>query len=154
MNDLQFRTRVAVLWLGVAVAASGSFLLYLFTPGAVEELLAGEVEGETLTKAMGFFMAGLVIIPVVMAAVTVLVDDRVNHYVNLIVGLGFGLFGVYAVVGETSADGFNAHILMIAVAAALVFLIAGLALVGLRQPPSLATAGESELGQPREEATV
>ena len=142
LNTLSFRTRVAVLWVAVAVALSGSMLLYLFMPGALEELLSGEVEGETLDDAMGFLIAGLVIIPLMMAAVTLLVRDRVNRYVNLIIGLAYGLFGVFAVVSETSADGFNVHILMIAVACVLALLIAALGLIGLRQStdrPSLRT---------------
>ncbi|HEY5651766.1 MAG TPA: hypothetical protein VIW46_09985, partial [Acidimicrobiia bacterium] len=41
-----FRTRVAVLWVAVAIAVSGSVLLYLLVPGALEDLVAGEIEGE------------------------------------------------------------------------------------------------------------
>ena len=143
LRALSFRTRVAALWVAVAVALSGSMLVYLFIPGALEELLSGEVEGETLDDAMGFLLAGLVIIPLVMAAVTLLVRERANRYVNLIIGLAYGLFGVFAVVRETSADGFNVHILMIAVACVLALLIAALGLIGLRQStdrPSLRTS--------------
>ena len=149
MNALLFRTRVAVLWIAGAVAVLGSILLYLFMPGALEEVLAGEVEGDPLDEAMGFFMAGLVIIPVAMAALTVLVGERLNRYVNLIAGLAFGLFGAYGVVAETSAEGFNVHILMVAVVAALAFLIAGLALAGLRQPPAGGRAGKRAESTPR-----
>jgi hypothetical protein len=138
----------------VAVAVSGTLLLYLFAPGALEELLAGEMEGETLDDAMGFFLATVGIIPVVMAALTLLVTDRVNRHMNLIAGLVFGLFGVYAVVGHLSAGDFNVHVLMVAMAGALAFLIAGLGLVGLRQPSSQAAAGGTEQSRPREEATV
>ena len=133
LNALSFRTQVAVLWVAVAVALSGSMLLYLFMPGALEELLAGEVEGETLDDTLGFLLAGMVIIPLVMAAATLVVRDKVNRYVNLVAGMAFGLFGVYAVVRETSADGFNVHILMIVVASLLALLIAALGLIGLRQ---------------------
>ena len=142
LNALSFRTRVAVLWVAVALAVSGSMLLGLFMPGALEELLAGEIEGETLDDALGFLLAGMLIMPIVMAAVTLLVGDRVNHYVNLVAGMALGLFGVYAAVRETSADGFNVHILMIVVASLLALLIAALGLIGLRQStdrPSLRT---------------
>ncbi len=154
MNALLFRTRVSVLWVAVAVALAGSMWLFLFMPGALEELLAGEIEGETLDEAMGVFMATMVIIPIAMAAVTLLVGDRVNRSVNLVVGLALGGFGVYVVVREASADGFNVHILMLAVASALALLIAGLGLVGLRQPDSPAAALGSEHSRPREESTV
>ena len=71
-----------------------SLALYLFIPGALEELLTGEMEGETLTEALGFFMAMFGIVPLVMAAVALLVSDRVNLYANLIAGAAFGLFAV------------------------------------------------------------
>lgn len=134
LNALSFRTRVAVLWVAVAVALSAGMLLYVFVPGAVEEMLAGEIEGETLNDAVGFRLAVFVIIPLVMAAVTLLIRDRVNHYVNLIAALAYGLFGVYAVGGEVLGGHLDAHVMMSAVAIALGFLIAALALVGLRQP--------------------
>ena len=133
LDALSFRTRVAVLWVAVAVALSGSLLLGVFVPGALEELLAGEIEGQTLTDAVGYGLAMLVVIPLVMAVVTLLINDRVNRYVNLIAALAFGLFGVYAVVSEVLGGDFNAHVLMAAVAIVPGFLIAALALVGLRQ---------------------
>lgn len=154
MDAPLFRTRVSVLWVAVAVAMSASIWLYLFMPGGLEEVLAGEVEGETLDEAMGFFLATVVIVPIVMAAVTLLMGHRVNCSVNLIAGLALGIFGVYAAVRETAADGFNLHILMLAVSAALGLLIAGLGLVGLRQPASPAAGPGPERSGAREETTV
>lgn len=126
MDALLFRTRVAVLWLAVAIAMSASLLLYLFIPGAVEEMVAGEIEGETLTDGLSYFFAAVGITPVVMAGVALLVGDRVNRSVNLIAGLVFGLFGVFAVVSHLVAGDFDVHVLMVAVAGAGAFLIAGL----------------------------
>ena len=149
-----FRTRVAVLWVAVAVAALGSLLLYLLVPGALDELLRGEMEGETLDDAMGYFFAALAVIPLAMAAVTLFVSDRVNRSVNLIAGLAFGLFGVYAVVSHVAAGDFNAHVLMAGIASALAFLIAGLGMVGLRKPTTPVDAQGVESSRPREEVTV
>jgi hypothetical protein len=52
------------------------------------------------------------------------------------------------------AGDFNGHILMVALAGALAFLIAGLSLPGLRRPTSQAAAPPSERSRPRERATV
>jgi hypothetical protein len=134
MDALLFRTRVSVLWLAVAIALSGSLLLHLFLPGAVEEMVGGEMEGETLTDALSLFFATLAIIPLVMAGVALLVGDRVNHSVNLIAGVALGLFGVFAVVSHLLAGDVNVHVLMVGVAVVGSFLIAGLSLAGLRHP--------------------
>ena len=145
MDALLFRTRVAVLWVAVAVALSGSIWLYLFMPGGLEEVLAGKVEGETLDDAMGIFMATVVIIPIAMTVATLLVRDRANRYLSLVTGLALGLIGFYTVVRETSADGYNLHILMITVAAVLALLIAGLGWAALRRPPIPPGAEEDRL---------
>jgi hypothetical protein len=154
MNTLQFTTRVAVLWVAVAVAASGAVLLGLLVPGALEEMLAGEIEGTPLNDALGFQMAVLVVVPLVMAAVTLLASDRVNRSTNLIAGLLYGLVGTYAVVSELMAGEFNGHVLMAAAASLLALLIAGLGAVGLRQPTLKAGAPASEHSRSGEGATV
>jgi len=135
MNGLLFRTRVAVLWVAVAVAMSGVLLLGLFVPGALEELLAGKVEGETLDDATRMFFIALVLIPLVMVGVTLLLSDRVNRYVNVVAGLALGLLGALPIM-EILEGTFDAHVVMALTAAALGLLIGGLSVVELRQTSS------------------
>jgi hypothetical protein len=136
MNALQFRTRVAVLWMAVAVATVAQMLLYFLIPGALEEMLAGQVEGEALTAGVGYQMALLVVIPLAMATMTLLARDRVNRYASLVVGLLVGLLGSL-LVGDHLLDGaVNGHVLLAAVAVLLAFLIAGLSAAELRRPVS------------------
>ena len=146
MDALLFRMRISGLWLAVAIAMSASLLLHLFLPGAVEEMAGGTMEGETLTDALSVFFAVLGLIPLVMAVVTLLVGDRVSRSLNLVVGLAFGLLGVFAVVSHLLAGDVNVHVLMVAVAGIGAFLIAGLSLSALRRPSS---RGETEPTAPR-----
>ena len=135
VNALLFRARVAVLWVAVAVAMSGSLLLALYAPGALEELLAGEMEGETLDSTWGIVFAAMVVIPLVMAGVTLLVSDRVSRYLNLAAGLALALLGALPVM-EILDGTFDGHVVMALTAAALGLLIAGLSVVELRKPTS------------------
>jgi len=48
MNASEIRTRVAVLWVSTAIAASCSLLLYLVVPGALNDMVVEEMEGEPL----------------------------------------------------------------------------------------------------------
>ena len=139
MSALLFRTRVAVLWVAVAVAMSGSLLLFLYAPGALEEMLAGTMEGETLDDTWGILFAALVAIPLVMAGVTLLASGRVNRYLNLVAGLAFGLLGALP-VGEILEGTFDGHIVMALTAAALGWLIGGLSVVALRQVTATSVA--------------
>jgi hypothetical protein len=154
MDALLFRTRVTTLWLAVAIAATASFLLYVFMPGALEELLAGEMEGETLTDANLFLLAAFVVIPLVMAGVALLVSDRVNRYANLIAGAAYGLFAVFAVVSHVLESGFNVHVLMAALGGAGALLIAGLSLDAPQHPTSEPAAPASESSRTDEATTA
>jgi len=137
MSALLFRMRVAVLWVAVAVAMSGSMLLYLYVPGALQEMLAGEMEGATLDDSMSVLLAMVVMIPLLMAGVTLLVSDRANRSVNLIAGLSFGLLVALVAGSELLAGDIDGHILMGALAGVLAFLIAMLGLVEPRHRSEL-----------------
>ncbi len=136
MSAQVFRTRVAVLWVAVAVAISYSVLVFLLAPGALEDALGGEMEGEPLDAGMGLQLAMVAGIPLVMAAVTLLVRDRVNRYLNLIAGLLFGLLAGFGMVSELLAGELNGHVLLVALGCSLAFLVAALSLVDLRQRTS------------------
>jgi hypothetical protein len=153
MDAHLFRTRVTVLWLAVAIAATASFLLYMYMPGTLEELLAGEMEGETLTDANSYLFAAFVVIPLVMSVVSLLVGDSVNRITSLIVGAAYGLFSAFAVVSHVLEGGFNVHVLMAALGGAGALLIAGLCMAGLRPPTSDATPS-SESSRTHEATTA
>ena len=136
MDGLLFRVRVAVLWVAVAVALTGSMLLPLFEPAVLEELLVGRYEGQPLDDAVRLFVLVLLVIPLLMVGVSLLVSDRVNRYVNLVAGLAFGLLAVGGAVLDILGGHFDGHVVMVALAGVLALLIAGLSVVELRQPSS------------------
>ena len=136
MNGLLFRTRAAVLWVAVAVGMSGSMLLFLYAPGAVEEMLGGTMEGEELSDAWTLLFALLLVIPLVMAAVSSLASHRVACYVSIIVGLAYGLIGASASFLELLGGHFDGHVVMGVTAGVFAFLIAGLGVVELRRSSS------------------
>jgi hypothetical protein len=141
MTNLLFRMRVAVLWVAVAVAASYSVVMYMVGPGALEEMLSGYMEGDALDSfGIQGFTAGVVLIPLAMAAVTLFVAEPFNHYLNLVVGGLFGLFGAFAFTLEALEGGVNGHVVLVAAAGILTFLIAGLGAAELRHPPGEETA--------------
>lgn len=151
MNTPQFRMRVAVLWVAVAVAAASSLLLYLVVPGAVAEMVAGEMEGEAMTDAAPFMFAALVGIPLVMAMMTVLTGDRPSRYADAVVAVLVGLFAVYAVGGHLAAGDYDGHVAMAALAGVLAFVTAGVSIAWLRHPesttpPAPAKASKSHAG--------
>jgi hypothetical protein len=148
MNELLFKPRIAVLWVAVAVASSAAVLLYLLIPGALEEMVAGQIEGEPLTDTVGYEMAVLVVLPLMMAAVTLLARDRVSRWASLVVGLLFGLFGAFMVGDHLVGGEFNGHVLLMVVGVLLGFLIVGLSAAGLRRSTAGAPTPHIEQERP------
>jgi hypothetical protein len=136
MDGLLCRMRVAVLWVAVAVALVASVALFLYEAGVLEEMLAGEAEGKPLDDTARFTLTAMVLLPLVMVSVTLMLSDRVNHYVNVVAGLALGIVGVFLAGGELLGGELHWHVLPSALATVFAFLIAGLSVVGLRQPSS------------------
>ena len=114
-------------------AGAPSWNRAVYAPGALEEMLAGKMEGETLDDTWGILFAALVVIPLVVAGLTLLVSDRVNRYLNLVAGPAFGLLSALPVT-EILEGTFDGHVVMALTAAGLGLLIGGLSGVELRQP--------------------
>ena len=99
MEDLALKTRLAVLWLFVAVAMSANTLLYLIVPGVIDEIRAGEVVGMQAGAGLLLVMAILYYwVPLVMAVLSLTLKDKVNRWASIVFGVfyvGFILFELF-----------------------------------------------------------
>jgi hypothetical protein len=154
MKASLFRTRVAVLWVAVAVAVSYSVVMALLVPGVLPDVLAGRMEDQPLDVGLGLQIGLLGVAPLLMAAVALLVGDRANPYVNLVGGLLVGLAGAYAGLSELAGSGFDAHVLLVGVSCLLALLVAGLSAAALRRPEADPAARAGEPARRRTDAPV
>jgi len=89
MEILRWKTRIAVLWVFMAVAMSAHSILYFMEPGAV-----AEVEGMQLSAGMLLFMALFWWVPLVMAVLSLTLKDSANRWVNFILGIVFTILNI------------------------------------------------------------
>jgi len=52
METLAWKVRIAVLWIFLAVMMSASVGLVLLEPGAIEEIMTGEMEGTEISEGL------------------------------------------------------------------------------------------------------
>ena len=99
MGNLALKTRLAVLWLFVAVTMSANTLLYLIVPGVIDEIRAGEVVGMQAGPGLLLTMAIMYYwVPLVMAVLSLTLKDKVNRWASIILGIfyaGFILFELF-----------------------------------------------------------
>lgn len=139
------RVRFAVLWLVAGSALGGTMAVFFYEPGVLADGVAGELEGEPVTMAGALLMAGMVALPLTMAAVTLFLPARASAIANLVVGVPLGAFGLFAIINELAAGALHAHVTLAALAAAIAWLIVGLSIGLLRR----LSHGEAEPRQRR-----
>ncbi len=147
MKTIDARIRIAILWALWAAAATFSVVLWLLVePVALEEALAGEMEGFASDGGVGYYMALSGIVPLALAVMTLQFDNRGTRYTNLIAGLVLGAW-TYVDLGAAIADGaaFNASMLVSVATSLIAFLIAGLSAAALRRKAPERTATTHEV---------
>lgn len=98
-----WKIKIAVLWLFYTVAFVIVLVLGLGEPGAIEELMAGEISGMQITPELILGLAVLMLAPLVMAWLTLACRrDSRNRWLNVIVGTIFIVIQIFALIGMLS----------------------------------------------------
>jgi hypothetical protein len=109
---------ISMLWLIAAVAFLAHQILVLMEPGIITQLMAGEAEGQKIGPELILLFAILMLVPLVMAFLSLTLKDSMNRLVNIIVGAVFAaLWFVGVVSAALSAYWGEALITLSAVAA-------------------------------------
>jgi len=95
MEILRWKTRIAVLWVFMAVAMSAHSLLNAIVPGGLEKAIA---EVEATGPGMLVFMALFWLVPLWLAFVTMTVKDSCNRWTNFVLGIIFTILNIFHLV--------------------------------------------------------
>ncbi|HYA33302.1 MAG TPA: DUF6326 family protein [Candidatus Bathyarchaeia archaeon] len=89
-----YRIKISVLWLFVALAVVSAGMLAIIEPGGIANLTAGQLEGEQLSPAWLLFLAVFVLVPLVMAFLSLTLKASVNRWAHVIVGVIFAILSL------------------------------------------------------------
>ena len=124
MEDVKMK--LAVLWIFEAVGFSAIVLLSLMTEGAIEQVIAGEIEGMPITDGLLLFLSIFWLVPLTMAFLSLILKDSANRWANIIAGIAWAAFGILD-VGDTLMKGLLALSVLSAVKMVVGVLIIWLA---------------------------
>jgi hypothetical protein len=93
-----WKIKVSVLWLFYVVALVAYMTLGGFEPGAVEQVMAGEIGGIKITPELMLFFAIVFLAPLVMAFLSLTLKDSINRWANIIVGIIFVIIQLVAMI--------------------------------------------------------
>ena len=99
-----WKIKIAVLWLFNAVGFTAVALLSLVTPGGIEQIIAGEIEGMAINDALLLSVAVFWLVPLTMAFLSLTLKDSANRWANIILGIVWVAFGILD-LGDTLSRG-------------------------------------------------
>ncbi len=89
-----WRIKISVLWLFAVIIGVLTILLSLFEPGVLDQIIAGQYEGQRLTPEILLGLTTFLLIPLVMAFLSLILKWSVNRWINIILGLIFTVLGL------------------------------------------------------------
>jgi hypothetical protein len=86
-----WKIKISVLWLFVDVAFLGYFILKILEPGNLQQFLStGEISnGMKMTSVLLLFFAVCMLVPLIMAFLSLNLKYSTNRWTNIIVGVVF-----------------------------------------------------------------
>ena len=126
MKDNMWRIQVAVLWIADAIAVTATFMLALYEPGFINEIISGRLEGMEINVGVMLLASFFWLVPLFMMYLSLVLGRSVLRWLNIILGLILGLMNLYDFIGQVSsmeAVG-SARSIMVALMAIIPFIIA------------------------------
>lgn len=98
---INVRIKLSALWVALMFLYTYADILGFYTPGTLEQLMAGEAGGIQITEGFLMVMAVWMAIPSVMVFLSLTVKANVNRWMNIIAGvLSILILGTTFLVGD------------------------------------------------------
>jgi len=116
-----WKLRVSVLWLFYTVAFLAVMMLGMMEPGVLSQFLdTGEIGGLKVGQELLLLFAVLMLVPLVMAFLSLTLKDSSNRWANVIVGIVYTGFQLFALGGTLTASPVYAYAVLIETAKVVV----------------------------------
>ncbi|KKH14307.1 hypothetical protein DU48_04265 [Methanosarcina mazei] len=111
-----------MLWLFASIAFLAHQIIVLMEPGVIAQLMEGMAEGQKISPGMILFFAILMLVPMIMAFLSLTLKDSLNRWLNIIVGAVFAVLWFTSVIeaAQSAYWGGTLMTLSAAVASALI----------------------------------
>jgi hypothetical protein len=118
-----WKIKISVLWLFAAVAFLAHGMLELLEPNGISQVMSGEMGGMTITPELLLLLAVCVLVPLVMAFLSLTLKDSINRWANIIVGLVFAALWCVDVVDAVEKLSASATLITLSTVVALALIV-------------------------------
>ena len=110
------KTKLAVFWLVFFCVMVVTPSLELYLPGFIDGLIVGEAMGMEITAGLILFLAVVMLIPPVMAVLSITLKYSTNRWTNIIVGIVFiALSFVSPMTFLVDPTAYSAYLILVAI---------------------------------------
>jgi hypothetical protein len=116
-----WRVKISVLWLFYTTAFLAALALGTLEPGILNQFLdTGEIGGLKVGQDLLFLFAVLILVPLVMAFLSLTLRDSITRWANVIVGIFYTGFQIFALIGTLTSSPVYAYAVLIETTKAVV----------------------------------
>lgn len=121
VQELQWKLRIAVLWMFLAVSTSAHVLLMIMTPGTIAAAIAGKLpDGSEMNAAATIEVALFWLVPFTMAFLTLTLSKAINRPANIALGLLASVMWSWDALEHLALDGVSLMTLATIIAGLLI----------------------------------
>jgi hypothetical protein len=109
-----WKIKIAVLWLLHTLGSVFVGFVIWLEPGVIEEIIAGEVMGTKITPEILLIVSIEFLVPFFMAFLSLTLNDSINRWLNIIVGIVFTALGLISVIEYLAIpSGYSAYAVLV-----------------------------------------
>ena len=97
------RCKIAALWIAMLFLFAYGDIFGFFSPGQIQEVMAGEISGMAITQVFLFAVSLYIAIASVMVFLSLVLSPGVNRWTNIVLPSLYVVSIVASAIGETSA---------------------------------------------------
>ena len=103
LEDVKINVKfeISALWIVLMMFYVYTDFYTLYTPGKIEKMISGVMEGLPVTQMSLLIVAIITVIPAVMIFLSLVLKAKANRWTNIIVGMLHAIIGVGGLIGET-----------------------------------------------------
>ncbi len=118
-----WKIKISMLWLFASFAFLAHQILVLMEPGIIAQLMAGEAEGQKIGPELILFFSILMLVPMLMAFLSLTLKDSMNRWVNIIVGAVFAVLWSVGVVDAIQSAYWGGALMTLSAVAASAMIV-------------------------------
>jgi hypothetical protein len=96
------RCKIAALWIAMLFLFAYGDIFGFFSPGQIEEVMAGEISGMAITQVLLFAVSLYIAIASVMVFLSLVLSPTVNRWANIVLPSLYVLSIVASAIGESA----------------------------------------------------